>query len=158
MRFPQGYNLDEIKLPTLNLPQLQMPQLPSMEEIKTDIKIGLAAGAAVVEAAIKLPSALQQAGSTSPPADNTPRSTLPRAPNGDYLPDPAAQGPHTTLGTRTGSDGKPYTQGATFDKDGKFTGRTDVTDHGRPQNHENPHFHPATSSNGVGPGQPIPNN
>ena len=91
------------------------------------------------------------------PAANAPRSSLPRAPNGDYLPDLAAQGnPHSTTGTRMGSDGQPYRQGATFDKDGKFVGRTDVTDHGRPSNHSNPHFHPATSPNSVGPAQPIP--
>jgi RHS repeat-associated protein len=91
------------------------------------------------------------------PAANAPLSTLPRAPNGDYLPAPDAQGPHSTLGTRPStSGGAPYTQGATFDENGKFQGRTDVTDHGRPQIHTDPHFHPATSPNGVGRPQPIP--
>lgn len=41
-----------------------------------------------------------------------------------------------------------YTQGATFDKDGKFKGRTDVTDHGR-GDHANPHWHPAKGPNSV---------
>jgi hypothetical protein len=88
-------------------------------------------------------------------SDNTPRSSLPRAPNGDYLPDPDADGPHSTIGTRTGSDGNVYRQGATFNDDGEFLGRTDVTDHGRPDIHTDPHFHPATSPNGVGSARPI---
>ena len=39
-----------------------------------------------------------------------------------------------------------YIDGATFDGQGKFTGRTDVTDHGR-GDHFNPHYHPATGPN-----------
>ena len=85
---------------------------------------------------------------------NTPKSSLPRAQNGDYLPDPQATGPHSTLGTRVGKDGNPYTQGATFDGNGRFQGRTDVTNHGR-RDHPCPHFHPATSPNSVGPFQPV---
>jgi len=89
-------------------------------------------------------------------AKNTPRSDLPRDKAGNYLPHPEAQGAHTVVGTRVGTDGVPYTQGATFDADGKFVGRTDVTDHGR-GDHADPHFHPAESPNSVkpGPGQPI---
>ena len=87
--------------------------------------------------------------------DNKPRSTLPREPNGNYSPDPAAEGPHSTIGTRTSSNGVPYRQGATFDENGRFLGRTDVTDH-PPNMHPNPHFHPATSPNGTGPFQSIP--
>jgi hypothetical protein len=83
------------------------------------------------------------------------KSSLPRAPNGDYLPDAAARGAHSTLGTRVGSDGKPYRQGATFDEKGQFQGRTDVTDHGRPNDHPNPHFHPAKSPNSVGSAEPV---
>jgi RHS repeat-associated protein len=86
--------------------------------------------------------------------DNKPKSSLPRDESGNYLPDPEATGPHTTLGTRPGRQGE-YTQGATFDEDGNFEGRTDVTDHGRPSNHESPHFHPATGPNSVGSGQKI---
>jgi RHS repeat-associated protein len=88
--------------------------------------------------------------------DPGPRSTLPRASNGDYLPHPDATGPHTVIGTRLRPTGPepPYTQGATFDGNGKFQGRTDVTDHGR-GDHTNPHFHPATSPNSVGPGKAI---
>ena len=106
------------------------------------------------------PASTSQAGTVSTgatQAKNTPRSDLPRDKAGNYLPHPEAQGPHTVTGTRTGTDGVPYTQGATFDEKGNFTGRTDVTDHGR-GDHANPHFHPAKSPNSVqpGPGHPIP--
>lgn len=107
------------------------------------------------------PSTSQQGTINTGPINsgNTPRSTLPRAPNGDYLPHPGAQGPHTTLGTRTGHDGVPYTQGATFDAAGRFVGRTDVTSHPSIRKpHPDPHFHPATSPNSVGPAQAIPQN
>jgi hypothetical protein len=43
-----------------------------------------------------------------------------------------------------GSDGEPYRQGATFDGNGNFRGRTDVTDHGR-TDHASPH-HRATGA------------
>lgn len=65
----------------------------------------------------------------------------------NYLPDPAAEGtPHTTLGTKTSQRSGPYKQGATFDADGKFKGRTDLTNHNR-RDHPNPHYHPATTPN-----------
>lgn len=84
-----------------------------------------------------------------------PKGGPPRDPKtGNYLPHPDAVGPHTTLGTRSGRNGD-YTKGATFDGKGNFTGRTDVTNHGR-GDHANPHWHPATGPNGVGPQQPIP--
>lgn len=82
--------------------------------------------------------------------DNDPKSTLPKDKSGNYLPDPKATGSHTTLGEREGRNGGNYTQGATFDENGKFKGRTDVTDHGRPHDHENPHWHPA-----IGPDQTV---
>ena len=81
---------------------------------------------------------------------NAPKSTLPRDPKTrDYLPAPGVEAPHTTLGTRVGSDGVPYTQGATFDSNGNFLWRTDVTGHAERHDHQNPHWHPATSPNGV---------
>jgi len=106
------------------------------------------------------PASTSQAGTVSTSATqakNTPRSNLPRDKAGNYLPHPEAQGPHTVTGTRIGTDGVPYTQGATFDEKGNFTGRTDVTDHNR-GDHVDPHFHPAASPNSVqpGPGVPIP--
>lgn len=86
-----------------------------------------------------------KAGGKKPPHS---RGGPPRDPRtSNYLPDPDALGyPHTTLGTRQGRKG-PYTQGATFDKDGNFLGRTDVTNHGRPNEHTNPHWHPAKGPN-----------
>lgn len=64
------------------------------------------------------------------------------------MPDPAAEGnPHTTLGLQK-SRKEDYIQGATFDENGKFIGRTDATDHGR-SDHVKPHYHPATAPNGA---------
>ena len=84
-----------------------------------------------------------------------PKGGPPRDPKtANYLPYPDAVGPHTTLGTRSGRNGD-YTQGATFDRNGRFLGRTDVTNHGR-GDHTNPHWHPAVGPNSVGSAQPIP--
>ena len=80
-----------------------------------------------------------------------------RADNSNFIRDPQAQGPHTTLGIRKGRKGS-YTQGATFDKHGNFRGITDVTDHGRPSNHGSPHWHHALGPNSIEHGpHPIPN-
>lgn len=85
---------------------------------------------------------------------NTPKSTLPRDEAGNFLPDPKAEGAHTTLGERTGRR-ETYTQGATFDAQGNFQGVTDVTTHGR--GHPNPHFHPAKGPNSIEHGpHPLP--
>ena len=102
------------------------------------------------------PSTSQQGAVDNSPI-NSSRSTLPRDAAGNYVPHPDAQGAHSTTGTRIGSDGKPYRQGATFDSNGRFTGRTDVSNHGR-GDHVNPHFHPATGPASVrpGPGEPVP--
>ena len=89
--------------------------------------------------------------------DNEYRGGPPRETTVDnnYLPDPAAEGSeHTTFGTRESRKGD-YRQGATFDKTGKFTRRTDVTNHGR-GDHPNPHYHDATGPNSAdGPAMPI---
>jgi RHS repeat-associated protein len=89
---------------------------------------------------------------------NAPKSDLPRGKGGEYKPHPDAEGAHSTIGTRVGSDGAQYRQAATFDDKGKFLGRTDVTDHGSPQRpgHTNPHHHPATGPASVGPATPGP--
>lgn len=75
-----------------------------------------------------------------------------------YVADPAAEGSsHTTIGVRTGRRSGNYLQGATFDENGEFQGRTDVSDHGRPKDHPHvPHWHPAKSPNGTGPASPTP--
>jgi hypothetical protein len=68
------------------------------------------------------------------------------------LPDPNAQGPHTVLGGKVGSDGSVYRQSATFPEATwpKAKGqdvpwsRVDWADHGSPWNHPNPHQHEFT--------------
>ncbi|MBS0272763.1 MAG: hypothetical protein JSR85_09025 [Proteobacteria bacterium] len=88
--------------------------------------------------------------------DNEIKGGPPRDPStANYLPDPTAEGPHTTLGIQQ-SRKEPYIQEATFNEKGEFKGRTDVTDHGR-RDHPNPHYHPATSPNSAkNPPQAIP--
>ncbi|MFZ0564650.1 MAG: RHS repeat-associated core domain-containing protein, partial [Chlamydiales bacterium] len=62
-------------------------------------------------------------------------------PRDDYgVPIPDTDAPHSQLGTRTGSKGK-YPQAREFDKDGKPVRDIDFTDHGRPEEHTNPHQH-----------------
>ncbi len=66
---------------------------------------------------------------------------LPRKKNGEPQPDPDAAGnPHTQLGKKEGSKGD-YNQAREFDSNGKPVKDIDFTDHGRPQNHTNPHQH-----------------
>jgi RHS repeat-associated protein len=66
----------------------------------------------------------------------------------NYLPLSAAQGrPHTVLGHDQSRKAGTYTQGAQFGSGNQFEGRWDITNHGRPQNHEFPHFHRATGPN-----------
>ncbi|MGK5595407.1 MAG: hypothetical protein ACSNEK_08635 [Parachlamydiaceae bacterium] len=78
-----------------------------------------------------------------------PKGGPPRKEGGDYIPDPDAEGsPHTRLAKKKGRR-ETYTQGATFDEQGRLIGVTDCTDHGRPREHANPHFHPATSQGGT---------
>jgi RHS repeat-associated protein len=71
---PPAYQLPQLppqyQLPT-QLPELEMPKLPSIEQIKTDVKIAVTTGVAVVVTALNLPSLLQQTGSTPPPDTNT---------------------------------------------------------------------------------------
>ena len=48
--------------------------------------------------------------------------------------------PHTQLGTKKGSKGT-YPQAREFDQYGNPVRDIDFIDHGRPQNHPNPHQH-----------------
>lgn len=67
---------------------------------------------------------------------------LPRDPRtNEPVADPAATGPHTQLGSKEGSKGT-YNQAREFDQNGKPVKDIDFTDHGRPQQHTNPHQHP----------------
>jgi RHS repeat-associated protein len=70
-----------------------------------------------------------------------PDRELPRDPNGNPVRDPEAEGAHTQLGQKEGRRGK-YDQGREWGADGKPVKDIDFTDHGRPQNHTNPHEHP----------------
>lgn len=60
--------------------------------------------------------------------------------DGYGVPIPEADVPHTEIGTKDGRKGK-YPQAREFDGYGKPVRDIDFTDHGRPQNHPNPHQH-----------------
>ena len=61
-----------------------------------------------------------------------------------HAPDPDATGPHTVIGTRTNpkKSPEPYREAITYDEFGDPVGMTHLSDHGRPWDHENPHYHP----------------
>lgn len=71
-----------------------------------------------------------------------PKQRLPKDKNGNKIPD--TEVPHTQLSTKKSSKGN-YTQAREwgYDGDGKLKPARDIdfTDHGRPQNHTNPHQH-----------------
>ncbi|MDR3624797.1 MAG: hypothetical protein P4L16_06635, partial [Chlamydiales bacterium] len=69
----------------------------------------------------------------------TPDRPLPRdEKTKEPLPD--TSDPHTQLGTRDGRNG-PYAQAREFDENGKPVRDIDFTNHGRPNDHTNPHQH-----------------
>lgn len=70
-----------------------------------------------------------------------PDRNLPRDQHGNPAPDPGAKGPHTQLGQKDGRRSR-YDQAREFDADGKPVKDIDSTDHGRPNQHANPHEHP----------------
>ena len=92
-----------------------------------------------------------------------PSSALPgQRVNGTDIPTPLPEAggrPHTSLGTRIGSDGTPYRQSATFPQGGSWPNssngqtvpmsRVDWTSHGR-SDHASPHQHPFTYNRGQG--------
>lgn len=102
----------------------------------------------------------KRADNLRPKAGYAPNSPLPQQNVGGVdipIPIREAQGPHTILGTRVGSDGIPYRQSATFPGETfpKANGqnvpwsRVDWTNHGR-GDHSNPHQHPfLLQSNGT---------
>ncbi|MDN3507014.1 MAG: hypothetical protein P0S96_07285 [Simkaniaceae bacterium] len=67
-----------------------------------------------------------------------PDRPLPNTPDGVHVPDTDV--PHTQLGTKEGRKGK-YPQAREFDENGNPVRDIDFTDHGRPQDHLNPHQH-----------------
>ncbi|MBL6447617.1 hypothetical protein JMN32_14965 [Fulvivirga sp. 29W222] len=81
-----------------------------------------------------------EGGRYAPTDENGNKPGLSKDQTGKPTADPEATGPRTTLGTREGRKGT-YTQGAEFDGDGNLIKKVEHTDHGRPQNHPNPHQH-----------------
>jgi RHS repeat-associated protein len=114
---------------------------------------GLAIGTAHILGQILKGCLLTKGKDNAPQHGGPPRNAAGNA----YAPDPEAEGPHSTFGPHIGSDGQPYQQGATFGANGEFQGRTDVTDHGRPDvpGHTIPHHHPGPTGIG-GPATPGP--
>ena len=74
-----------------------------------------------------------------PTGNSFPDRPLPRDDNGRPIAE--SDHPHTQLGRRNGRNGS-YPQGREFDGNGNPVRDIDFTDHGRPQNHANPHQHP----------------
>lgn len=71
----------------------------------------------------------------------TAQDDLPRNKDGTPRPDSEAQNTsHTQLGTKKGRNGD-YRQAREFNEQNKPVRDIDFTDHGRPQNHTNPHQH-----------------
>ncbi|MEV6493687.1 hypothetical protein AB0M20_34465 [Actinoplanes sp. NPDC051633] len=68
-----------------------------------------------------------------------PGRKLPRDGNG--IPTPESDYPHTELGVNDGRHGD-YPQAREFDGNGQPVKDVDFTDHGRPSQHPNPHEHP----------------
>ncbi|RKN75920.1 hypothetical protein D7Z94_24985 [Ulvibacterium marinum] len=74
-------------------------------------------------------------------SERTSNDSLRRDKNGEPKPDPEAEGTsHTQLGTKEGRNGN-YKQAREFDSEGKPVRDVDFTDHGRPNEHSNPHQH-----------------
>jgi len=63
---------------------------------------------------------------------------LPRGPNGELL--PSSMAPHTQIGWKEGRRGG-YVQTREFSWNGEPVKQVDWTNHGRPQEHTNPHIH-----------------
>ena len=74
-------------------------------------------------------------------SSRTTDDSLRRDNNGNPKPDPEAEGTsHTQLGTKEGRNGN-YKQAREFDSNNKPVRDVDFTDHGRPNEHSNPHQH-----------------
>ena len=89
-----------------------------------------------------------------------PDKPIPKGPHGEHKPD--CDLPHTQLGTRSGRKGKyPQTKEWGAKGDRGYDNNTpkdikDWTDHGRPQNHPDPHMHKYDPKTGKkGPAEPI---
>ncbi len=83
------------------------------------------------------------------PGAYAPDRELPRTEHGVIIPD--SPHPHTQLGIRNSKSkpGTTYPQARELDENGKPVRDIDFTDHGRPQNHPNPHQHEWNSKTGA---------
>ncbi|STQ78928.1 Uncharacterised protein [Hafnia alvei] len=100
-------------------------------------------------------------GNKNPHGTYRPDRPLPRDKNGNPIPDVDA--PHTQLGTKSGRKGA-YTQAREWgrDENGNLIPKRgiDFTDHGRPNEHPNPHQHdyipnPTGGTPQHGPAKPL---
>lgn len=116
----------------------------------TSLTVAAAGTAAVVHGSVMTQAAMQNllggdgsvVNADGAPGDYSPGDPLPRdRRSGDPLPDPEATGAHSRIGTKESRRGGSYTQAREFDADGNPVRDIDFTDHGRPQNHTNPHQH-----------------
>jgi len=129
----------------------------------TDTVAHAAEGTTEVDKGLQATSAttIVPTGQTHPsPGDAFPNRALPRSEHGTPIPDAEAAGTaHTQLGRQEGRNGS-YPQAWEFDQNGKPVRDIDFTDHGRPQNHVNPHQHryipnPTGGSPQHGPMEPL---
>ncbi len=81
------------------------------------------------------------AATSQPRRPYAPDAPLPRSGDRANNSVPSSPDPHTQLGTRQGGKG-PYVQAREWGANGELIRDIDFTDHGRPRNHVNPHFHP----------------
>jgi hypothetical protein len=91
------------------------------------------------------------------PGAYRPSRPLPRDQHGNMIPD--SRYPHTQLGTEKGRKVGVYTAAREFGENGQWRRDIHFTDHGRPQNHTNPHQHlpqPQPTGGTPGYGPPVP--
>jgi hypothetical protein len=84
-------------------------------------------------------SAAKEGRATYFPTDDAGKPmSLPRGPNGELA--PSSMDPHTQIGWEKGRRGG-YVQTRQFGSNGEPVKQVDWTDHGRPQQHTDPHVH-----------------
>lgn len=135
------------------------------EGIAATAVIELVASAAVttyvisrIHDAFSQPSVVENSTPKDKPAPNvyTPDRDLPRDKvSGNAIPE--TDSAHTQLGRRTSKQrGERYPQAREFDSNGKPVRDVDFTDHGRPEEHTNPHEHNYDPKTGKrGPNKPL---
>jgi hypothetical protein len=102
-------------------------------------------------------SSVAQGSNGGVPGAYRPSRPLPRDQHGNMIPD--SRYPHTQLGTEKGRKVGVYTAAREFGENGQWRRDIHFTDHGRPQNHTNPHQHlpqPQPTGGTPGYGPPVP--